>query len=95
VRTAGDPNDKDRSAGLRRKMARRHELRNDLVCERAANKIPIEVVVSGSKASFARKVWKQDNSAVVGTEDASEVDAGGALKFLAITLEEHRDVCWN
>jgi hypothetical protein len=45
-------------------------------------KVPIEVVVSGSKATFARKVWNQDNSAVVGTEEgAGEVDAGGAIKL--------------
>ena len=96
VRTAGDPNDKDRSAGLRRKMARRHELRDDLVCERAARKSRLRLSFRATRRPLPAKSWKQDNSAVVGTEEgAGEVDAGGALKLLAITLVEHRDVCWN
>src|SRR4249919_3444690 len=44
-------------------------------------KVPIEVVVSGVNATFTRKVWNEDSSAVVGTEEGGgEVEAGGAIK---------------
>ena len=45
-------------------------------------KVPMEVIVSGSNATFARKVWNEDNSAVVGTEEGGgEVEAIGAMKL--------------
>ena len=49
---------------------------------RGPQKVPIEVVVSANKATFARRVWNQDNSAVVGTEEGGgEVGTGGAIKL--------------
>jgi hypothetical protein len=43
-------------------------------------KVPVEVLVSGGKATFARKVWNEDNSAIVGTEEGGgELGAGGSI----------------
>jgi hypothetical protein len=39
------------------------------------------VVVLGSTATFSRKVWNQDNSAVVGTEEGNGEVNGEAIKL--------------
>ena len=45
-------------------------------------KVPMDVVVSGGNATFARKVWNEDNSVVVGTEEGGgKVEANGAIKL--------------
>jgi hypothetical protein len=76
--------------------ARRHELGDDLVCEGAAKKSGLRLSFRAARRALPAKSGNHDYSAVVGTEDgAGEVDAGGAHKLLAITLVEHRDVCWN
>ena len=64
-----------------------HTCRGEMSCAklsftRGSQKVPIEVVVSANKATLAREVWNQDNSAVVGTEECgAEVGAGGAIKL--------------
>ena len=52
---------------------------------KGSQKVPVEVVVSGRSVTFARKVWNQDNSSVVGTEEGSgEVDANGEIKISSV-----------
>jgi hypothetical protein len=52
---------------------------------KGSQNVPVEVVVSGRSVSFARKVWNQDNSSVVGTEEGSgEVDAKGEIKIASV-----------
>ena len=52
---------------------------------KGSQNVPVEVVVSGRSVSFARKVWNQDNSSVVGTEEGSgKVDAKGEIKIASV-----------
>lgn len=52
---------------------------------KGSQKVPVEVVVSGRSVTLARKVWNQDNSSVVGTEEGSgEVDANGEIKISSV-----------
>jgi hypothetical protein len=51
---------------------------------KAPQKVPIEMTVSGSHVSFARKVWNQDNSAIVGSEEGrGEIGTKGSLKLFS------------
>ena len=69
---------------------------------KGSQNVPVEVVVSGRSVTFARKVWNQDNSSVVGTEEGSgEVDAKGEIKIASVleidrcqpALHLHRLLC--
>jgi hypothetical protein len=49
---------------------------------KGTQKVPIDVTVSGTSASFSRKIYNRDNTAVVGTEEGSgTVGADGAIKL--------------
>jgi hypothetical protein len=51
---------------------------------KAPQKVPFEMAVSGSHASFARKVWNQDNSAIVGSEEGrGEIGTNGSVKLFS------------
>jgi hypothetical protein len=53
-----------------------------LTFTKGPQKVPIEVMISGRSATFSRKVWNQDSSAVVGTEEGTgEVSPAGAIKL--------------
>jgi hypothetical protein len=52
---------------------------------KGSQNVPVEVVISGRRVTFARKVWNQDNSSVVGTEEGSgEVDANGEIRISSV-----------
>jgi hypothetical protein len=49
---------------------------------KGTQKVPIDVTVSGTSASFSRKIYNRDNTAVVGTEEGTgTVGADGAIKL--------------
>lgn len=64
--------------------------RGDMTCAKLSftkgpQRVPIELVISGGAATFARKVWNQDRSAIVGTEEGSgTVAATGAVTLSAV-----------
>jgi hypothetical protein len=52
---------------------------------RGAQKVPINVTISGTSATYSHQVYNQDNTAVVGTEEGTgTVAADGAINLSSV-----------
>lgn len=64
--------------------------RGEMTCAKlsftkGSQRVPFEMTVKGGAATFARKVWNQDRSAIVGTEEGGgTVSAAGTAALSAV-----------